>query len=546
LRIEQKISTILLWVTLALSYGSAAAEEVKLPALSEKCPGEIELQNAIDDLREEMFVSAEGIVLPKETTCVGNPVFLYALGRLRFLRGEYGDARDVLNQALLVAMDPALIQAINHDMKLVADTMELTSGYRVVAEPELGFVLLIPPGRDEVLIPYIREIFPRIKESIGAFFDFSSDRPVRIEIFGDPDGLAAASELTAEEIETSGTIALAKYGKLMLVSPKAMARGYGWMDTLAHEYVHYVIQQLTGMKVPIWIHEAYAKYLQTRWRSPHSLPMRPSSQHLLKKALKEKDLVTFEEMSPSMAKLPSMERTGLAFAEVYTVAQYLEAKVGVEGMRALIRGMGAGQSDREALQVVLGKPFSRFFRDWRRFLRQQKWRSVPAGVLELRVFKGRDDPEAELRKIGEKEAEDFTYLGDLLRARDRNKAAAVEYEKASRRMKGVNPTIQAKYSDALLRIGDTETALQATESPLKHYPEHVLLQLNRGKALMRLGQLDPAAEALRHALRINPFDVEIHSLLVEVFERLGDFKSVAVEKAALKTLQQDPAWERTR
>ena len=81
---------------------------------------------------------------------------------------------------------------------------------------------------------------------------------------------------------------------------------------------------------------------------------------------------------------------------------------------------------------------------------------------------------------------------------------------------------------------------------MRHYPEHVLLQLNRGKALTLLGRDDEAVEALRHALRINPFDVEIHSLLVEIFERQGDSKSLDVEKSALKILQQDPAWERTR
>jgi len=524
----------------------AIAQEAAAPSGKDGCPEFEVLEKAIGELREELFQSVEPALLPFEQTCVGNPAFLYALGRLRFLRGEYGQAQEILSQAALVATDPLLKRVIAHDMKLASDTAGLTAGYRRVVAPELGFILLHAPGRDEVLVPYIKDIFPRIRDSIGSFLGYSAKRPVRIEIFEDPQGLAAASELTEEEIETSGTIALAKYGKLMLVSPKAMARGYGWMDTLAHEYVHYVIQQQTGTKVPIWIHEAFAKYLQTRWRSEKSLPMRPSSQHLLKQALKKGDLVTFDEMSPSMAKLPSMERTGLAFAEVYTVAQYLESKVGPEGMRALIQGMAGGQTDREALKSVLGKPFSGFYRDWKRFLRKQRWQSVPAGVLELRVFKSRHDPEAELREIGEKKAEDFTYLGDLLKARDRNKAAVVEYQKASKRTKGVNPTIQAKYSDALLRTGDAPKALKAVEAPLSHYPEHVLLQLNRGKALILLGRHDEAVEALNHALRINPFDVEIHSLLVEIFERKGDQKSMDIETTALKILQQDPTWERTR
>ena len=40
------------------------------------------------------------------------------------------------------------------------------------------------------------------------------------------------STLTEKEIETTGTIALCKYGKLMIVTPRATVFGYPWMDTL--------------------------------------------------------------------------------------------------------------------------------------------------------------------------------------------------------------------------------------------------------------------------------------------------------------------------
>ena len=51
------------------------------------------------------------------------------------------------------------------------------------------------------------------------------------------------SPLTEDEIETTGTIALSKYNKLMVVSPRATLFGYPWMDTLAHEYTHLVVSR---------------------------------------------------------------------------------------------------------------------------------------------------------------------------------------------------------------------------------------------------------------------------------------------------------------
>src|SRR5690606_21850179 len=132
-------------------------------------------------------------------------------------------------------------------------------------------------------------------------------------------GLANVSTLTVQEIETSGTIALCKFNRLMVTSPKALARGYSWLDTLAHELIHLVISEKSKNTVPIWLHEGLAKYSESLWRDGvPGLALDPASENLLASAVKKNDLVTFEQMHPSMAKLPSQEKTALAFAEVFT------------------------------------------------------------------------------------------------------------------------------------------------------------------------------------------------------------------------------------
>ena len=50
----------------------------------------------------------------------------------------------------------------------------------------------------------------------------------------------------------------------MVTSPKAVVRGYDWLDTLAHEYVHFVVGNASKNTVPIWMHEGLAKYLESR------------------------------------------------------------------------------------------------------------------------------------------------------------------------------------------------------------------------------------------------------------------------------------------
>ena len=78
-------------------------------------------------------------------------------------------------------------------------------------------------------------------QTIGDDLGLQPADPIRVEILGAPADLAKMSPLTEAEIETTGTIALSKYNKLMVVSPRATLFGYPWMDTLAHEYTHLVV-----------------------------------------------------------------------------------------------------------------------------------------------------------------------------------------------------------------------------------------------------------------------------------------------------------------
>jgi tetratricopeptide (TPR) repeat protein len=499
------------------------------------CPDDQKIIAANNDLLNERLTSARTLRAHKDT-CTNHVPFQFMLARLNFLEGKYEQSLARLEGMDRTALVAPWKGAVAQLYDLVFRTAELTRGYERYASPDGVFEIRFPRGKDAVLVPYIKESFPKMIKSIGAILSYTPNHPIRIEIYEAPQGLAAATGLTANDIETSGTIALCKYRKLMITSPKALVHGYGWLDTLSHEYVHYVIQRLSGNKVPIWLHEAYAKYLESRWRSERSLPMNPSSQHRLRKAIRKRSLISFQEMSPSMAKLPSQEHTALAFAEVYTVGQYLESIVGPAGMRRLIDLMATGRSDREAISEVTGGTYLAFKRAWKRSLRRQKWRSVPAGLLDVVSFKNRKEPREELTKIGEKIAEDFTYLGDLLRARKRPIAASHEYRKASKRTRGVNPIIQAKLAGALLDIGQHQEAYSELDKPLEHYPDDFMLQRNRGRAARALGKTEEAISALRAALRKNPFDVEIHRILAEVADEQGETQRAKIERDVIRLL----------
>src|SRR5262249_48280034 len=138
------------------------------------------------------------------------------------------------------------------------------------------FVIRVPKGPDELLAPYALEALEAARAALATDFGWAPEGKVRVEVYADTAALAQVSTLTLKEIETSGTIALCKWNRLMIVSPRALVRGYAWLDTLNHEYTHFVVTVLSRNHVPIWLHEGIAKFEERRWRASAGGGLTPS------------------------------------------------------------------------------------------------------------------------------------------------------------------------------------------------------------------------------------------------------------------------------
>ena len=121
-------------------------------------------------------------------------------------------------------------------------------------------------GLDAILVAYALQAMAAADEVLTRELGVRVPGPVRLEIFPDPSALAAVSRLSLEAIQRTGTIALCKWDRLMVTSPRALVRGYPWMDTIAHEYVHLVLSRASRDQAPVWFHEGMAKFFERRWR----------------------------------------------------------------------------------------------------------------------------------------------------------------------------------------------------------------------------------------------------------------------------------------
>jgi len=442
----------------------------------------------------------------------------YLEGLVLLYRGEYQAAVDSMDASGRVDREP---DGAMH-RRIAAAAAEITGAFVREPSPAGHFELRASPA-DKLLLPYAGEALEAARQALFSELGFVAPERIPVDIYPRPDDLARVSTLTADEIRNSGTIALCKWNRLMLVTPRALLRGYAWMDSLVHEYVHYVVSRLTRNRVPIWLHEGIARRLEARYRlgPGEREPLPPAQAHLLFSALKANALIPLARMHPSMAKLPTQRDTSLAFAQVQTLVEHLEERAGRSALRALLERIRDGEDAAVAVENVVREPMERFLSSWRRALAE---RARPTGPrpLEL-VFR---DPDAK----GDRVERDPTAtkegrherLGGLLRARGRVRAAAIEYEKAIGATRSPGPFLLAKTAQTHLEAGAAAPALGRARTALRFYPELAGPNVTAGQAALALGDFAGARAFLLAALRTSPFDARVHCGLQQVHEQAGD------------------------
>jgi tetratricopeptide (TPR) repeat protein len=366
---------------------------------------------------------------------------------------------------------------------------------------------------------------------------------VRVEILGAPADLARVSTLTEKEIETTGTIALCKYGKLMVVTPRATVFGYPWMDTMVHEYVHYVVSRMSHDKVPVWLHEGLARYQQVRWRGPATRPLTAMDEHLLAAALKKNDLISFDDMHPSMAKLPSQKAAALAFAEVATMVAYVHQEGGYPALRKALASIKSGKSARKAVAESLEKKWPEVEKGWMQYLRAARLKSSPslAGRAGRQIrFKSSEGEDENLGtdEIANARARKHARLGGILRVRGLSDAAAIEYEKALAAAGPGDPYVAGKLSRTYLDLKKYDRAIELARPLLTADEGDAAPATTLGLAYQATGRPREAADAFEIALRVSPFDPAVRCGLAEVYDKLGDEQRAKREARACERVAQ--------
>jgi tetratricopeptide (TPR) repeat protein len=469
---------------------------------------------ALRALADEDVEKARALLAPHEPFEKQGESLRFAGGVLRFFEQRYPEAVELIegsgggNAGGYLALAKAAREVTKDHARFESE----------------HFAVSYPKGKDEVLVPYLVETLERQRAVLSRDIGAPPEARLTVEIVNDVKGLARVSTLSEAEIRTSGTVAVAKFGKLMMLSPKALLKGYDWLDTAAHEYVHDVVTFRTRNRAPIWLQEGLAKWFETHWRGAAE-PISPFSAALVREAVAKNDLVTFKEMHPSLAKLPSQERAALAYAQVVLAVEYLVKQKGTGAIAKVVAEVGKGRSAEEAVADALGVSFDRFAQEWKRYMAS---RPLPrGGEHELKKLRFKDDPKqggsyAEWAEIPDPEARGFARLGEIFRARGRWTSARLELGKAYARVGARIPILSGQYALAAQMSGAKEEAERVLAEALSWNPDYPALNLQLARLLVERQDWAAAREHLLAANRQDPFDPEIHAGLARVLEAEGE------------------------
>jgi len=457
---------------------------------------------------------------------------------LAFYQGRYEESLNIVEKSL--ALEPA--KETRQGLRILAqrtrDTVKKLKAYE-----STHFIVYLDAARDEILAPLALDTLEKTYHALGEVFGYRPQAKVRVEIAPDAQSFNAISTLSLRDIEETGAVGICKFNKIMTISPRALLQGYRWLDSLSHEYVHYVIVAVSNNKTPIWLHEGLARFYETLWRHQEKTQGKPDyltvpNETLLARALEKDGFVGFKKMEPSLIYLETPEQVQLAYAEAASAVDFMVDRKGANGLRRLMSELKQKPTP-EAIETVLETSYGEFESQWKGFLKNKGLKPTEGSrVRKLKVRGEKEDEETvELKEIQSAVARNRAHLGDRMRERGRFAAATQEYRRA---LQGSphSTIILNKLARALIQMNQSEEALPHLKEAERLDPDNVTTLVLLGRAHQTTKNYRPARVALEAATHINPFDPMIYQILYEAETALGETARAQQAKATLEKLMR--------
>jgi hypothetical protein len=350
---------------------------------------------------------------------------------------------------------------------------------------------------DRALTPLIVETVVRARDALTRDLGATWPKPTRITVVRDVMSLSAMTGLPQKDAQTTGTVAVAKWGRVTLLSPRASHHGYTWRDTIAHELTHLAVTRATVDRAPLWLQEGVAKRQEIRWRDPGPFDDRPSADAAVVHGIERKLDLPLDKLGPSIAMLPSADAAMVAFSEVTSFVHYLATMGTPDTLPRLFAALRANESVDDALVKTTGSDLIAWDRKWRAHLAEEPKEALPA------LF-GLGATRPDVRDLQKR-----VRLAELLYSRDHAPEALGEVDRVTSPEALEDPSIRYLRARILESLGrDADAALLVAD------PKDVVASFGpwwavRGRLAHARGDENLAGSSFFEALAADPLDAEV-------------------------------------
>jgi hypothetical protein len=295
---------------------------------------------------------------------------------------------------------------------------------------------------DRPLAPMLFDTVAKAREVLAKDLGVDWPRPTRVVVVRDLLSLSAMTGLPYDSARTTGTVAVAKWGRVTLLSPRASPHGYPWRDTIAHELTHLAVTRASRDLAPLWLQEGIAKREETRWRAPGPFDDRPPPDAIVQAGDAMGKRFPLDKLGPSIAMLPSADDAMVAFAEVTSFVRFYadtqdprpgEAGTALPKLLHALSEPGIGAD--AALVAVSGSDLKSWDERWRAYVASKPRTSLPPFFLE--------DPKHDRRELDRlREGRDRSRLAELLVARGHAGPAAQQLDRVPTELGATDPSMR--------------------------------------------------------------------------------------------------------
>jgi hypothetical protein len=400
------------------------------------------------------------------------------------------------------------VQALDHEQVLgdiARGCQRVTASLVGQRDDARGIELRWQDEHDAPLAPRVIETIAAARDVLTRDLGVDWPRPTRVVVVRDLLSLSAMTGLPYENARTTGTVAVAKWGRVTLLSPRASRYGFPWRDTIAHELTHLAVTRATGDRAPLWLQEGVAKREETRWRPPGPFDDRPPTDVVAARGIERGLGLPLDRLGPSIAMLPSADAAMVAFAEVTSFVRFYVTSVGATALPSLFRELKAGKDPNAALVAASGADL----KAW-----DVRWRASVAHAASSESATRVDDGIPDMANLGRAAARDLrdrTRLAELLLVRGHPSEAQKEFDRlgdAAKAVSSADPMVRSLRGRALEAVGRTNDAEELVDDPKTVSAGFGPWWALRGRLARARGEDARADASFSEAIAVAPLDPE--------------------------------------